>query len=300
VVIVTDDPQTTVGIPELLIEEARRRQRQRLRRRAAVLGIAAILAGLGLGIDQLVGAGGKSATGGSGPAAAAGSGAAVIYEKLETVKLAAQLPTERRTSEIWSATNEPLRYRELLTVAGGPSVEIGAGPGYEQTLGLPEQVVYLYSASKDTIYETGAYDVPLQPDPALALSPRRFVERLLAEHRVRLVDKTVLEGRPVLVIESSRGWPRTDYLDARSYLPVKSILVDGTATIIQRTLVRKTLPATKANLDRTRLATSHPGAHIAQASPRIDRLYAEAIGGPGLISLSRVDWRQLILSQTES
>jgi hypothetical protein len=59
----TDDEQTADHGPEALIEEARQRQRQRARRRNTVVGVAALLGTVGLGVTHVVhgGSGGAQA-----------------------------------------------------------------------------------------------------------------------------------------------------------------------------------------------------------------------------------------------
>jgi hypothetical protein len=151
VLIAPDDPQTTTGSdPELLIEEARQRQRQRAKRRKIAFVAVGVLAVLGFGINQLVrGESGVHAKPLPSIAGGADPRPAVVYEKIETVKVVPHLPIERVTVETWAATNAPSTVRKLVTVAGGPSLEIGVGPGHG--MGRGEQITYLYLASTNTI-----------------------------------------------------------------------------------------------------------------------------------------------------
>ncbi len=55
-----------------------------------------------------------------------------------------------------------------------------------------------------------------------------------------------------------------------------TVLRNTNLTLIKHTLVRKTLPATKANLKLTNLTKAHPGARIRPATPRIKTLYGLA------------------------
>jgi len=298
VLVVTEERQATASFvdPKALIEEARERQRRRRQRGRALLGAVAILAVVGCGGFLLARGDGTVGAGQRGRAAAAGSARpTVTYEKRETLKIAPGLPAERRTSEIWSAANAPLSYRELLSVTGGPTVEIGAGRGHDETLGTVQDV-YLFDPTANAIYRTGYYDVSTRPQWALRLSTRRFFRLLIAQNRVRVIGTQRLGGRSVYVVRSRRGTLRTDYIDTQSYLPVKSVIQDGDATVVMRTLVRKTLPATKANLARTRLSTAHPGARVEPAPTRIDELYGKALGG--FLTIYRTSWRELILYQT--
>ena len=150
----TDEPQPTTS-PELLIEEARQRQRQRARRRTAVLVAVGVFAMLGFGIYRVAQGGGADAATPRSAAVAADPTQTVLYRKIETVKIVPHLPVERRTVEVWTASNAPLGYRELLKTTGQPSLEIGAAASHDPTLGRL-QAVYLYQASNNTIYRTGA------------------------------------------------------------------------------------------------------------------------------------------------
>jgi hypothetical protein len=166
------DLESPVPEPEALIEEARQRQRRRVTRRARLLGVGAILAAVGFAVVNVLRGGGATARHPASISSGAAQRRLVTYEKLETVKITPLLPTERRTSEIWSTTSAPRSYRELVRVAGRPPIEIGAGPGHDSTLGT-QQVAYLYRASTNTIYRTGFYLVSPRPDPALGLAPMR-------------------------------------------------------------------------------------------------------------------------------
>ena len=249
----TDEPQTTTA-PELLIEEARQRQRQRAKRRTAVLVAVGVLAVLGFGIYQVArSGGGAQAAKPRAAAVAADPTPTVLYRKIETVKIVPHLPVERRTVEVWTAANAPLAYRELLQTTGQPSLEIGAAASHDPTLGTL-QAVYLYQASNDTIYRTGA-DLPPPPQPQSqpSMSPEQSYRRLIAQPAVHS-ESSRLDGQPVYVIRVP-GLPDQGttifYIDQHTYRPIMTVYHGTDLTLIKHTLVRKTLPATKANLKLT-------------------------------------------------
>jgi hypothetical protein len=281
VLIATDDSQaTTLSDPELLIEEARQRQRQRARRRATVLVAVGVLAMLGFGIDQLTRGGGSVQAKQSMPATiAADPKPMVIYEKVETVKIVPHLPIERHTVEAWSATNATSTWRGRVTIAGGHSAEIGAGPGHGKVLGA-EQITYLYLASTNTIYRTGANLVAMGP-PISALPQEPLFRRLIAQPGVHLNGTRALDGHTVYVVRvhpaSPVGAPtETLYVDKHTYVPMMSVTTTTDLRVVTRTLAWKALPATKGNLRLTSLAGAHPRANRLPAPPRIKELFGRA------------------------
>jgi hypothetical protein len=297
--IATDDPQTTATLdPELLIEEARDRHRRRLRRRATVFVAIAVLVILGFGIDQLVPNGSGVAAKQSASAGVAGDPSpTVTYEKLETLEISPGLTVQRWTSEVWSATNAPWTYRELTKIGAGPTIEIGAGPGRDKTLGA-EQIVYLYRPATGSIYRTGAFLVPSQRGRAAASSPSGFFRQLIARSRVHLGGMRMLGRHRVYVVRLDDSNRTTVYIDKHNYTPVLTVFSDGTKRIVQRTLTRTSMPATTANLARTRLAAAHPGAQVLPAPARIRELYARV--HRGLLPLPEAGWREFVLSKTDS
>lgn len=269
----TDEPQATTS-PELLIEEARQRHRQRAKRRTAVLVGVGVLALLGFGIYQVEhGGGGAQAAKPGAAAVAADPKPTVLYRKIETVKIVPHLPVERRTIEVWSTTNAPLAYRELVKTTGQPALEIGASVSDDPAFGTL-QAVYLYQGSNNTIHRTGAYSVPPQPQPQPSMSPEQAYRRLIAQPGVH-PKSSRLNGRPVYVIRNA-GLRTTFYVDQHTYWPIMTVYRSPYLTVIKRTLARKTLPATQANLKLTTLAKAHPGARVRPATPRIKALYGLA------------------------
>jgi hypothetical protein len=263
----------TTNDPELLIEEARQRQRRRSRRRATALVVAAILAALGFGISQFARGGSSAANQPTPGAAGIDPRPTVLYRKIETVKLVPNLPPERRTVEVWTASNAPLRYRETLTTTGQRRLEIGAGPGHDKVLGT-EQIVYFYQPSNNTIYRTGAYaHGPTAPptSPGADRSYRRYV----AEHGAA----RTLDGRSVYVLTFQRG-PNAKtlaYIDRHTFQLLMTVYTGTDIKLITRTVARKVLPATTANLKLTDLALAHPGARLLAAPPEIHAAYALAV-----------------------
>ena len=275
----TDEPQTTTS-PELLIEEARQRQRQRARRRTAALFAVAVFAVLAFGIDRVAQGGGADAANPKSAAVAAAPKPTVLYRKIETVKIVSHLPVERRTVEVWTASKAPLGYRELLKTTGQPSLEIGAAASHDPTLGTLE-AFYLYQASNNTIYQTGAdFPPPPQPRSQTATTPEQAYRRLIAQPGIRLSGTSSINGHPVYVIRlpdlPNAGGNTTIYIDQRTYQPIKIVQRGPDLTVIKQTLVRKTLPATEANLKLATLTDAHPGARIRRATPRIKAIYGKA------------------------
>jgi hypothetical protein len=278
--ILTDDQQMTgtTADPELLIEEARQRQQRRQQHRMIALVATGILAVLGLVAYRTVHGGNAASAQEPRPILTVARQRAVIYEKVETVVIAPHLPTIRRTGEVWFSTAAPFTYRELLTIAGGPSVEVGAGPGHDPKIGN-EVLVYLYDATANTIYKTGAFLTPPTAPPRL----RQQFERFLAQPGVRLDGTRLLDGHKVFVARGHAplfGGPASEtvtaYVDTVSYQPLLIINSGPGLTWTTRILAYKTLPATATNLRLTSLAGTHPGARSRPASARVDTLYGEA------------------------
>jgi hypothetical protein len=275
----TDEPQTTTS-PELLIEEARQRQRQRARRRTAVLVAVGVFAMLGFGIYRVAQGGGADAATRGAAAVAAAPKPTVLYRKIETVKIVPHLPVERRTVEVWTASNAPLGYRELLKTTGQPSLEIGAAASHDPTLGRLH-AAYLYQASTNPLYQTGAELVPPPPPQPQASNPEQAYRRLIAQPGVRLSGTSTVNGHPVYVIRlPARGdidiRGAVLYIDQRTYLPIMTVFHSTDYTVIKRMLDRKILPATEANLKLTTLTNAHSGARIRPATPRIKAIYGLA------------------------
>jgi hypothetical protein len=273
VLLVTDDPKTATGSdPQALIEEARQRQRQRARRRKVALGITGLLVIFGFGINQLV-RGGGSVHAAAPAAASVGSAATITYEKIVVRKIVPHLPVEKKTIETWSASSSPSTNRQVVTIAGGPRLEIGAAPAHGKVLGS-EQANYLYDASTNTIYRTGFFVPPQAPPPR-----GQTFKRLLAEPGVRLAGTRTYRGRSVYVIDlrGSPGIKIRMYVDKRTYEPMMYDETGPDLRVISQTVAFKVLRATKANVALTSLPTAHPHAHtVLHASPRIRSLYGEA------------------------
>jgi hypothetical protein len=273
VLLITDDP--TIPEPEALIEEARERQRQRAKRRWIVLGVVGFLAVLGFGIDQL-------ALGSTGDALRASASAAtppptVTYEKVVILKIVPHLPVEKTTIETWSSSTQPAVNRQVVTIAGGPRLEIGAGPAHAKVLG-PLQAVYLYDRSTNTIYRTGFFFAP--PPSSRPPTPKEMFAETLDRPGVHLAGTRTYDGRSVFVLSVRNpkfGITGTIYADKLTYRPLMSDFRRIDLRNIVRTVAYKTLPATPANLALTRLRGVHPNARIVfHASPHIRALYGEA------------------------
>ena len=195
--LISSDPKTETGSdPQALIEEARQRQQQRARRRNVVLGITGLLVIAGFGINQL--ARGGSSVQAATPAAAASAGPAptITYEKIVVRKIVPQLPVEKKDHRDLVGLNAPSTYRQVVTIAGGPRLEVGAGPAYGKVLG-PEQANYLYDASTNTIYRTGYVLAPSQTPP----TRKQMFKRLLAQPGFRLAGSRTYLGRSVYVVD---------------------------------------------------------------------------------------------------
>src|SRR5689334_16136022 len=172
--LVPDEPPTaTSAVPEALIEEARELQRRRLKQRKALLYAVTVLSLVGFGIAQLAQGGSSGLAQRPAIPAASAARPAVLYEKIETVKVVSHLPIERQTIERWSTTDRPWVYRELVTTVEGRTVEIGSAQGHDKVLGA-EQLTYLYLASSNTIYRTGTM-VPPEP-----LRPKQMFRHILS------------------------------------------------------------------------------------------------------------------------
>jgi hypothetical protein len=275
-----DEPQTTTtSDPELLIEEARALQRRRQRRQTTALSVAGIVVIIGVGAYRIELGDHAAPAPRPRPIAAVARRAVVVYEKVETVVSIPNLPTLRRTGEVWFSPSAPGTYRELLTIAGGPTVEVGARLVHDPRLGA-EQLVYLFDAKTNTIYATGAFLVPSAPRP----SPQRAFRHFLAVPGVRLERPRVFEGHTVYAaVEYSTPtggavFERL-YVDAATYQPLLEVAgFRGATRDAIRVLAYRTLPATPTNLDLTRLARAHPGARVVPwpPPPRVDQLYGEA------------------------
>jgi hypothetical protein len=277
---------TTTSDPELLIEEARERQRRRQRRQTIALVAICALVALGIAVARLVR--GDNAVPAQKPsqALAAARRPLVIYEKVETVIRTPHEPTIRRTAEVWFSSAAPWAYRELLTIPGRPSFEVGAEIGRDPKFGR-EQLAYLYEARANTIYKTGAYLSAVLP-----LSPRIAFRQFLAEPGIRLEGTRRFDGRKVYVVSGQGSTSMgplsgTMYVDQITYEPLLAVSSGPDLLWTDHVLVFRTLPATATNLDLASLARAHPGARARPAPARIDALYGKAnqigsFGGPAL------------------
>jgi hypothetical protein len=260
--------------PEALIEEARRRQRQRSRRRTVVLTVASVLVLLGFGINQLA-RGGSSVQATPAPSApVAPTAPTVTYEKIVVQKIVPLLPVEQKTIETWSSTIDPLTVRQVVTIAGGPTVEIGSGPGQDPVLGKLE-MNYLYDRSTNTIYRAGYY---LESGSEKTPSPKSIFKQVLDRPGVHLAGSRMYVGRPVYVVKGrDKFFSATTFVDKRTYEPLFSVSIGTDLRFVVRTLAYRTLPATRANLALTSLGGVHPAARtVLHASPQIRELYGEA------------------------
>jgi hypothetical protein len=284
--LLTEHPQKApAGVPQALIEEARERQRRRWQRRANLLLAGTVLALIGLRVVDHRGPGDSGVGATHPPRAALGTGprSSVIFERIETVESVPHVPILRRIAEIWSLSDDPSTFREVVTIAGGPQVEIGGGPGHDAVLGN-EQVTYLYDASTNIIYRTGFFPIPAQ---ASSSSGHSFQD-LIGRPDVRLVGTAMLDGHEAYVL---REQPRTAdwsgnltlvYVDKRTNVPLMSITTGKDLRVVSHTRVWKTLPATAANRDLTSIARTHRGVQMLPASLRIKQLYGQAVFPPAM------------------
>ena len=238
-----------------------------------MLGITGLLVIVGFGINQLARGGGSVHAAPPAAAASAGSAPTITYEKIVVLKIVPHLPVEKKTIETWSESNAPSTYRQVVTIAGGPRLDIGTKPGFGKVLG-PEQVNYLYDRSTNTIYRTGVMLVPSPKPP----TPQQMFKRVLASPGVRLAGTRTYRGRSVYVLKlSNRDVKGTVYVDKRTYEPMMQDERGTYLHSIVRTLVYRELRWTEANLALTSLRTAHPQAHVVlHASPHIRSLYGEA------------------------
>jgi hypothetical protein len=278
--LVGQPPTTSSTYPELLIEEAHQRHRRRVRLRVIVFALLVVLAALGVGIAQLV-TSGRGIDAKQPPPApfAADPKPAVIDAKVEVTTVISGRPVRRQTFEVWQATNAPETYREQLKLAGEPAVEIGAEPGHDKILGA-EQIIYLYAASSNTIYRTGAYlpGLSIAPQPLPPLPLTRSFRHVLAHRGARLEGTRTLDGHNVYVVRSVSPQPggadtQTIYYDTHTYLPILTVTTQPTLRITIRVLAWTTLPATKSNVKLTSLTTAHPNARVLPAPQRIKNIY---------------------------
>jgi hypothetical protein len=260
--------------PELLIEEARQRQRRRSHRRAAGLVVVATLAALGFGIDQLARGGSSAANQPTPSTAGIHPAPTVLYRKIETIKIVPDLPIERRVVEVWTASNAPLRYRETMTTTGQPPLEIGSGAGHDKLIGT-ERIVYLYQPSNNTIYQTGAYIPDPNPTPTPQPVARGSFRRYVARH----ASRGILDGRAVYVLTAqSKGNNRTvTYIDRRTFRLLELVHTGPDLKLIVRILAWKVLPPTRANLEHTTLTLAHPGARVRPAPAHLHAVYDRAV-----------------------
>jgi hypothetical protein len=272
--VVTDEPQQRS--PEALIEEARRLQRRRVTRRAALLTAFGLLVALGIGITQLVGGGSSVAASGLPGAPAAGTAPFVRHVKLAIVAYVPGLRPQRRVDELWVPSSSPASYRWVVRLPGKPAVELGAAPMHDKALGA-EQLDYLYDASSGTIYRTGAILLP--PISTTVVTPSQFFRQMLA-HGARIAGTTRIAGRPVyVVIRHQAGDPGTmrAYVDKRTFTPLEAVESDGHGhRTVTTTVFAEDVSATPANLALTSLAARHPHARVVAAPDRIRTLYSVA------------------------
>jgi hypothetical protein len=226
---------------------------------------------------------GESATPAPRPALVSAPRPRVIFERIETVETVPHVPVLRRTAEIWSLSDDPATFREVVTIAGGPQVEVGGGKGHDAVLG-DEQVTYLYDESTRTIYETGFFPVPAW----VSVGSRHWFEDLIGEPDVRLMGTAMINGREAEVVREQphlNGWSGNQtllYIDKRTNVELMSVTTGKDLRIVTRTLVWKSLPATAANRNLASLAGAHRGVRMRPASPRIRQLYGRAIFPPAM------------------
>jgi hypothetical protein len=273
-----DEPKTaTRSDPELLIAEARELQRRRQKRQTAALSVAGIVAILGVGAYRVVRGERAAPAPRPQPSFVVARRPVVVYEKVETVVTSLHHPIFTRTGEIWFSSTAPWNYRELLTIAGGATVEVGARLGRDPRLGAERLVlVYLFDAKANTIYETGAIAVPPPP-------PAPPFKTLVTLRGVRVAGTRLFDGRKVYVVHVDGPPPvratSTFYFDTATHQPLLEVETDPLgSTYTIRVLAYETLPATRMNLDLTSLSGTHTGARVAPWPPpaRIDDLYGEA------------------------
>jgi len=265
----SDAPRTLASSAEteLLIEEARQRQRRRHKQRAGFLIAAVVLVGLALAITQLTrGGSGVKAAQPPPAVAAAGSDHAVIYEKFQLIWNVPHQTNVRAVIRSW--TDPDLRtWRE--TVLGRPTLEYGERYVRDPLMG-PEFADYLYDGHTRALYLTGTGIAPArgtwrQPRP-------QAFRRRLASMGFRSAGTRVYAGHTVLAFVSSavRGRDAEHtvlYVDAQSYVPVfwkLSMTAPGRPhmLILERALFWKVLPANSANLRLASLTSLHPGTRI--------------------------------------
>ncbi len=139
-----------------------------------------------------------------------------------------------------------------MTIARGPRFEIGLGPAHDKLLGLM-QANYLYDPSTRAIWRVSSFPVP----PPL----EQQFKQLLADSGNGLARTRMYLGRSVYVLKLRTTGEETYYVDKRTFEPLMSDVNEGyRIRTVYRTVVYKTLPATKANLALTSLPTAHPRA----------------------------------------
>jgi hypothetical protein len=177
----------------------------------------------------------------------------VIYTKTIVQKFAPRLRVETETLETWSASNSPLVSRTVLTIAGGPRFEMGFGLVHDRVLGRA-QAFYLYDPSTQTnwLERDGPVPPPLE---------QRF-KHFLADSGSPHPGTRMYLGRSVYIVRLQTGTnEQTYYIDKRTFEPLMSDVNEGyDLRTVFRTVIYKTLPATKANLALTSLPTAHPRA----------------------------------------
>jgi hypothetical protein len=286
-----DEPKTSTGPdPQALIEEARQLQRQRTRRRTVAVQVAGLLIVLGFGVNHFARWGSNTGPAPLRPVAASSQVPTVIYTKSIVQRFVPRLPIETQTVETWSPSNAPWIARTIVTIARGPRVEVGSGSKHDKLLGL-EQANYLYDPSTQTIWRISS--LPLKQanylyDPAakaiwrMSCGPIPSLERLfkqvLAQSGNHLAGTRMYLGRSVYVVKlRTPTGEGTYYIDKRTFVPLMNDLNGGYGLrTVYRTVVYKTLPATKANLALTSPPTAHPRAKIVlHATPHMQDLFSQ-------------------------
>jgi hypothetical protein len=299
VLLETDDPKTANSDdPQALIEEARQLQRQRQTRRNVILTATALLVIVGLGVGRLAQGGG--AVQASPPAAGTALPlTTVTYRKIELTKIVPHLPVEKRTIELWSSSAPPHFQRALVSIPGGPRFEVGTALRRDKLLGLLK-VAYFYDASTNTIYQAGYLTTAPDPSPHLSVipaplglessdipapagkqpTPRQFFNGLSRDPTWHIRGPRKYRGRSVYVaahLASMSHTRQTFYFDAKTYEVVRNEIDTVDLRVVETTVARTTLTATKAYLALASLRAAHPDAHVSlDPSLRIRQLSGEA------------------------
>ena len=258
----------------------------------------ALLVIVGLGVGRLAQGGG--AVQGSPPTAGtAPPPTTVTYRKIELTKIVPHLPVEKRTIELWSSSAPPHVQRAVVSIQGGRRFEVGTALRRDKLLGLLK-VAYFYDASTNTIYQAGYLMTAPDPSPGWFVipaplgmggsvvpapagkhpTPRRFFNVLSRDPTWHIRGPHNYRGRSVYVaahLDPTSHARQTFYFDATTYEPVRNEIDVDDLRVVETTVARTTLTATKVNLALASLRAAHPHAHISLHPPlRIKQLSGEA------------------------